>query len=132
MATKHFTTSLDKNPRKADCLYELGKLQQLRGQVNIEKAEEFFKRALEIDPHHKKALQAIQAIQALMQEWPLLINYMKRTRPDPETEKTHSDRKKRKSSSPQKLNQPVRLTFQEMKRRKQVLESVPEDELPQT
>ena len=69
MATEHFQTSLSHNPRNADCLYELGKLQQLRGHVNIEKAEEFYQRALEIDPSHAKATSALKAIQALMQDW---------------------------------------------------------------
>jgi tetratricopeptide (TPR) repeat protein len=59
MATTHFETSLTLNPRNADCLYELGKLQQLRGHVNIEKAEEFYKRALQVDPAHQKATKAL-------------------------------------------------------------------------
>ncbi len=61
-AQVHFETSLEHNPKNADCLYELGKLQQVRGAVNIEKAEDFFKRALQVDPNHKKAQAAYKQI----------------------------------------------------------------------
>jgi tetratricopeptide (TPR) repeat protein len=61
-AQEHFETSLKHNPHNADCLYELGRLQQRRGAVNIEKAEDYFKRALKIDPAHKKAIAALKQI----------------------------------------------------------------------
>ena len=61
-AQEHFETSLKHNPKNADCLFELGKLQQRRGAVNIEKAEEYYKRALEDDPKHKKASVALAQI----------------------------------------------------------------------
>lgn len=61
-AKEHFTLSLEHNPKNADCLYELGKLQQLRGQVNVEAAEDFYQRAIKVDPNHGKALVALKQI----------------------------------------------------------------------
>jgi tetratricopeptide (TPR) repeat protein len=66
-AQEHFETSLKHNPRNADCLYELGRLQQQRGAIDVEKAESFYKRALEIDPNHKKAKQAYRQIQDMLE-----------------------------------------------------------------
>jgi len=65
-AQEHFEISLTHNPKNADCLYELGKLQQRRGAVNIEKAEDYYKRALEADPNHTKTKEALKKISDIL------------------------------------------------------------------
>jgi tetratricopeptide (TPR) repeat protein len=56
------------NPNNADTLYELGQMFQYRGQSNVEKAEEYYIRALAVDPQHKNSQASLEALRRVIKD----------------------------------------------------------------